>query len=69
MNWEANTIKRGMMLKLMPIPCVFQMNEVIATRRRTNNGGRCMLTSALDVSDTQASDSNFIHGWKPQQNR
>ena len=50
------------MLKLMPIPCVRQMNEVIPTRRRTNNGGRRMLTSGSDVCDTQASDSNFLHG-------
>ena len=50
------------MLKLMPIPHVLQMNEVISTRRRTNDGGRCMLTSGSDVCDTQASDSN-IFAW------
>ena len=31
-------------------------------RRRTNDGGRCMLTSGSDVCDTQASDSNIFHG-------
>ena len=62
-------MKRGMMLKLMPIPHVLQMNEVIPTSRRTNNGGRRMLTAGSDVRDAQASNSKFIHGWKPQQNR
>ena len=57
------------MLKLMPIPRVLQMNEVISTRRRTNDGGRCMLTSGSDVCDTLASDSNIFHGKKPQQNK
>ena len=31
-------------------------------RRRTSDGGRCMLTSGSDVCDTQASDSNIFHG-------
>ena len=31
-------------------------------RGRTNDGGRCMLTSGSDVWGTQASDSNIFHG-------
>ena len=48
------------MLKLMPIPHVLQMNEVISTRRRTNDGGRCMLTSGSDVTPKPAIATFFM---------
>ena len=36
-DWEEDTVKSGMMLNLMPIPYVFEMNEIIPTRRTTDN--------------------------------
>ena len=38
---------------------------VLVRDAQHNNGGGRTLTSGSDVCDT---DSNFIHGWKPQQN-
>ena len=43
----------------MPGVSVRQMNAVIPMHSKTNNGGRCMLTSGPHVRNTQASDSNF----------
>ena len=37
------------MLKLMPIPHVLQMNEIFPMSRTTDNSGRRMITSGLNV--------------------
>ena len=50
-----------MMLNLMPIPHVFQMNDIIPMSRTTNNSGRHLLTTGADVRDSQAR-SNDIGG-------
>ena len=51
-----------MMLNLMPIPHVFQMNEIIPTSRTTDNSGRRLLTGGSDVPHSQARSNNISHG-------
>ena len=43
------------MLKLMPIPHVPHMKEIIPTSRRTNNCGP-------DVNESHTSNTNMNHG-------
>ena len=62
MDWEEDTVKRGMMLNLMPVPHVFEMNEIIPTSRITDNSGRRVLTGGPDVCDSQARSNNTSHG-------
>ena len=57
------------MPKLMPIPRVRHMREIIPTSRRTNNCGGHMFTSGPDVRNSHASNSNINHGSKSHQNR
>ena len=47
--WEEYMVKRGVMLRLMPIPHVFQMNEIFPTSRTTDNSGSCVLNCGPDV--------------------
>ena len=49
------------MPKLMPIPRVRHMREIIPTSRRTNNCGGLMFTSGPDVRNGHASNSNMKH--------
>ena len=50
------------MLKLMPVPNVLHMKEIIPTMRRTNNCGRHKFTSGPDIHNNHASSSNINHG-------
>ena len=50
------------MLKLMPIPHVLHIKEIIPTSRRTNDCGRHMFTSGPDVRNSHASKSNINYG-------
>ena len=43
----------------MPIPHVFQMNEIIPT---TDNSGRRLLTGGPNVRDNQAKNNDINHG-------
>ena len=60
-DWEEDTVKRGVMLNLMPIPHVFEMNEIIPMSRMTDNSGRRMLTSGPDVRDSQSRSNGISH--------
>ena len=50
------------MLNLMPIPHVFEMNEIAPTSRTTENSGRRLLTGRPDACDNQATSNDISHG-------
>ena len=54
------------MLKLVPIPHVLHMKEIIparlSTSRSTNNCGGHMFRGGADVRNSHASNSNINHG-------
>ena len=50
------------MLKLMPIPHVLHMKEIIPTSRRTNDCCRDMPTGGPDVPSNHATCSKLSHG-------
>ena len=54
-----NRVKRGMMLNLMPIPDVFQMNEIIPTGRTCDHGGRTTLVMAENHIKTTSSGLQY----------
>ena len=50
-------IKCGTILNLLPSPHITQMDVHVRMTRGTNNRGRCMFPSALDVRDSDAGNS------------
>ena len=62
MDWEECTVKRGWMLKLVPIPHVLQMNDIFPTSRTTDNSGARLLTGAPDVRDSEGRRNHISHG-------
>ena len=62
MDWEEDTVKRGMMLNLMPILDVFEMKETIPTSRTSEYSGRRVLTGGPDVCGSQARSNDISHG-------
>ena len=50
------------MLKLMPIPHVLHMKEIIPTSRRTNDCCGDMFTGGPDVPNNHARCSKLSHG-------
>ena len=55
------------MLKLMPIPRVLHMKEIIPTSRRTNDCWGDISTGGPDVRNSRARCSNMSHGCKSHQ--
>ena len=49
------------MLKLMLVPHVLHLKEIIPTSRSTNNCGGHMFTGGPDVRNSHASNSNINH--------
>jgi hypothetical protein len=62
MFWMSSLPIKGN--RMMTIPHVLDMKEIIPTSRRANNCGGHMFNRASDVHSSHASNTNTNHGWK-----